>query len=285
MKAEAINRTEKGPETRCGPAAHRGTATRGLPAASAADSGPAPRPCPIRPSRAPQAATPPPARRPGPALPSGPSPHRPGLPRQAQASIQPPEPRRPAPSRASPADAAGAVRVRPRGPAHGLTCGGGGRARAAGGDRSAAHNEPLQRHSPAPAPPADTHWLSRARAPRAIGSFARPSRAGRGRSLPRAGGRGAGPGLEGPGSGTRAVSPVRLGALGGPVRPGRGSGWALGGETRAVPCAREPGSCGRCSTVALGPRLRAALPVAEPEGQCQPEPGIWNIPGHNPREC
>lgn len=171
---------------------------------------PVPHPEPAGPSGRDPAARP----RPGPALLRGPSPHRPGLPRQAQASARPPRAPTPAPSRAGPAGAAGAVRARPRGLAGGLTCGGGGRARAAGGDRSAAHNEPLQRRGPAPAPPADTHWLPRARAPRAIGSCARPSSGGRGRSLRAALGRGAGPGpLRGGGSGRGwrgpAVAPER----------------------------------------------------------------------------
>lgn len=307
MKDEAINRTEKGPETRRGPAAHRGTAK---PAAFPPQARRPRDPLPARPHPAPAgpAGRDDPATRPRPAVPYGPSPHRPGYPARPR-----PRPGRPhSVARSFPrrrAGAAGAVQARRHGPTRGLTCGGGGRTRAAGGDRSAAHNEPLQRHGPAPAPPADTIGC-RAHVPRAPlasspvrqvpaggGAYRAPGGGDRGR------GAGAGVGVEGPGNVNTVISPglregsVRLGCESGcsverspeenvPPMAGR----ALGaGETRVVPCAREPGSGGRWSTAALGlaaagsapgsrasPRLRACVSGS---------PGTGNLHGHNPREC
>lgn len=322
MKDEAINRTEKGPERRRGPAAHRGTATRGLPAASAVASGPAARPCPIRPLRAPQAATPPSARRPRPAPPRGPSPHRPGLPRQAQASARPPGPRRPLPPAPAP-------RMSPELPRHG---GAAARPRARphlrrrqpgpGSGRRSVRS--AQRAAPAPRPRPRTarrHPLAAARTCPGRYWLLRPSvkcrpgaepTARRGEGSGAGAGAGAAPqrgqrqGLEGPGSATRAISPGRLGASG-----TAGAAWPRVGCS----CGKEPGgecaSCGQlgswrrrkasdapCQGAWLGWKMehgsRGPASCGQPPGsRASPRLranvsrslGTGTLPGHKPREC
>ncbi|XP_068029808.1 basic proline-rich protein-like [Anomalospiza imberbis] len=239
------------------------------------------------------AAFPPQARRPrdplpapsGPRGPRGPRPRRPPAAPGPRCPAAPPPTGRatppgpglgpaarspsPAPSRAGRAGAAEAVQARLLGPTRGLTCGGGGgRARAAGGDRSAAHNEPLQRHGPAPAPPADTHWLPRARAPGAIGFSARPSSAPPGAEPPARRGEGSGaasrseqrPGRAGPAAQTE---PCPRGFRKGPPAPAA--------QTEPCPRGFRKGRCAPAAQTEPCPRGFRKGPPA-PAAQTEPRP-------------